>query len=170
MQIRPFDEDDTDGVRQLLDAAFGGVTESRIVRTLRAADADSLELIAEDHGRIVGEIIFSPVTGRTASGTELFGIGLGPVAVEPEFHKRGIGSALIEHGLDYMRKLGAPFCVLLGDPAYYARFGFEPAWAHGWFWDGPWICMRFQFKYHDSPAIPFWPNGSLWTLGEHRRT
>lgn len=135
MQIRAFDEDETDGVRQLLDAAFDGVAESRIVRALRAADADTLELIAEDHGRIVGEIMFSPVTGRTASGTELYGIGLGPVAVAPDVQKRGIGSALIEHGLEYLKKLGVPFCVLLGDPAYYKRFGFTPARNINWFWE-----------------------------------
>lgn len=135
MQIRPFEDEDTDGVRQLLDAAFGGVTESRIVRALRAADADVLELVAVDHGRVVGEIMFSPVTGRTAAGTEIYGIGLGPVAVAADVRERGIASALIEHGLTYLRQLGVPFCVLLGEPGFYQRFGFEPARTTHWFWD-----------------------------------
>lgn len=135
MQIRPFEDEDTDGVRQLLDAAFDGVTESQIVRALRAADADVLELVAVDHGRVVGEIMFSPVTGQTASGTEVYGIGLGPVAVAEDARLRGIASALIEHGLTYLRQLGVPFCVLLGEPKFYARFGFSPARASQWFWD-----------------------------------
>lgn len=135
MQIRPFEDDDTDGVRHLLDAAFDGVEESRIVRALRAADADVLELVAVDHGRVVGEIMFSPVIGQTVAGTEIYGIGLGPVAVAEDVRQRGIASALIEHGLTYLRQLGVPFCVLLGEPGFYKRFGFEPARARHWFWE-----------------------------------
>ena len=51
--------------------------------------------------------------------------GLGPVAVAPERQGAGIGAALINAGLDELRARGAAGCVLLGDPAYYERFGFR---------------------------------------------
>lgn len=132
MQIRSCDPGDHAGVDALLKAAFPAPDEARLVVTLRAADADTLELVAEDHGRIAGEVMFSPVTAIAANGSQSYGIGLGPVAVLPEQQRRGIGSALIEAGLDYLRTLGVPWCVVLGDPGYYARFGFVPAADRGW--------------------------------------
>jgi putative acetyltransferase len=134
MQIRGFDPGDEAGVDMLLKAAFPAPDEARLVVTLRAADADTLELVAEDHGRIVGEVMFSPVTAIAANGAQSYGIGLGPVAVLPEQQGRGIGAALIEAGLDYLRTLGVPWCVVLGAPEYYARFGFIPASTRHWTW------------------------------------
>lgn len=136
MQIRPFEPADTEAVRRMLDTAFGRETEHLIVTALRAADADTLELVADSDGQIVGGIMFSPATGRTADGEEVFGLALGPVAVLPDFERRGIGSALIESGLAFIRQLGVPFCMLLGSPDFYQRFDFRPASVHGWRWEG----------------------------------
>lgn len=136
MQIRAFEAGDEAGIDGLLKAAFPGPGEARLVTALRAADADTLELVAEDHGRIVGTVMFSPVTARTADGEDLFGVGLGPVAVTPAHQSRGIGVAMIEAGLDYLTTLGVPWCVLLGEPDYYARFGFVPAATWNWSWAG----------------------------------
>ena len=99
MQIRPFEPADTEAVRRMLDTAFGRETEHLIVTALRAADADTLELVADSDGQIVGGIMFSPATGRTADGEEVFGLALGPVAVLPDFERRGIGSALLRRGI-----------------------------------------------------------------------
>jgi putative acetyltransferase len=52
--------------------------------------------------------------------------GLGPISVRPELQGRGIGSLLMQAALRIMRERGAAGCVLLGDPAYYSRFGFKP--------------------------------------------
>ncbi|MGH9938173.1 MAG: GNAT family N-acetyltransferase, partial [Blastocatellia bacterium] len=60
-------------------------------------------------------------------GQELIGVGLAPVAVLPEFQDRGIGSSLVQHGLERCREAGHPFAVVLGHPHYYPRFGFAPA-------------------------------------------
>jgi putative acetyltransferase len=136
MQIRAFEIKDEDGVDALLKAAFPGPEEARLVIALRAADADTLELVADDHGRIVGTVMFSPVTTRVEDGDDLFGVGLGPVAVMPEHQSRGIGTALIEAGIDYLATLGVPWCVLLGDPDYYQRFDFKPAASWNWSWAG----------------------------------
>jgi putative acetyltransferase len=135
MQIRPFDADDADAVRALLDTAFKGTLEGRIVDALRGDDADTLELVAEIDDRLVGKIMFSPVTADPAAGETLYGIGLGPVAVLPAYERQGIASLLIENGLNFIRQLGVPFCVLLGDPAFYQRFGFRPGRAIGWAWE-----------------------------------
>lgn len=136
MQIRPGDPGDCAGVDALLKTTFPTPAEARLVSALRAADADTLELVAEDHRQIVGDVMFSPVTAIAANASQAYGIGLGPVAVLPDRQHRGIGTALVEAGLDYLRNLGVPWCVVLGDPAYYSRFGFEPASARNWSWAG----------------------------------
>jgi putative acetyltransferase len=72
---------------------------------------------------MVGHIAFSPVT----IDSELKDwYGLGPISVLPDYQRQGVGSALIHDGLLKIRDLGAKGCVLLGDPAYYRRFGFLP--------------------------------------------
>ncbi|WP_417494929.1 GNAT family N-acetyltransferase, partial [Maricaulis sp.] len=115
------------GVDTLLRSAFPEPGEARLVVALRAADADTLELVAELDGRIAGVAMFSPAMAKLADGREVPGLGLGPVAVLPDYQNRGIGAALIEAGLDYVRTLGPSYCIVLGDPDYYSRFGFEPA-------------------------------------------
>ena len=96
-------------------------TEHFIVRALRETRALSVSLVAVHTDQVVGHIAFSPVA---VSDGSLGWYGLGPVSVLPSFQKRGIGRALIEHGLSQLRELGASGCVLLGAPAFYARFGF----------------------------------------------
>ena len=61
------------------------------------------------------------------------GVGLGPVAVRPEWQRRGVGSALVRQGLERCRTLEQRpvFCVVLGDSHFYARFGFRPARTFG---------------------------------------
>lgn len=122
---------DIDAIRALVTTAFADAphssgTEAAIVDGLRRAGALSLSLVAEDGGVIVGHVAFSPVTVAGCSGQVY---GLGPVAVRPDHRQAGIGRALIEEGLDRLRGLGARGCVVLGDPAYYGRFGFgaDPA-------------------------------------------
>jgi putative acetyltransferase len=136
MQIRPFDIADEAAIDTLLREAFAGAAEAVIVKALRAADADTLELVAERDERVIGTVMFSPVTAVLANGTESFGLGLGPMAVHPDFQSQGVGSALIEAGLTFVRTLGVPWCVVLGDPDYYGRFGFAVSMEPVWRWDG----------------------------------
>ena len=81
---------------------------------------------AED---VLGHILFSPVT--TSPLGEAKGIGLAPVAVLPGVQSQGIGSQLIFAGLGFCQELGYDYCVVLGSPEYYHRFGFETASEHG---------------------------------------
>ena len=104
--------------------AISNHTEQFIIRALRAADVLTLSLVAEVDGRVVGHVAFSPVT--ISDGTQNW-YGLGPVSVLPEHQRQGIGTALIREGLSMLKGLGAQGCCLVGDPAYYSRFGFSPA-------------------------------------------
>ena len=58
-------------------------------------------------------------------------MGLGPMAVFPQHHQQGIGSALVVEGLKHCTALGCDAVVVLGHPAYYSRFGFVTASKHG---------------------------------------
>jgi len=127
MLLRPESESDYPAIRAILLAAFADhpysrQTEHLIVEALRAAGAVTLALVAEVEGRVVGQIAFSPVW---IDGQDRGWFGLGPVAVAPECQRRGIGSALVEAGVAALRDRGARGCVLVGDPAFYQRFGFR---------------------------------------------
>ncbi len=97
-------------------------TEPYIVEALRAAGALAVSLVAEADGRVVGHVAFSPVT--LSDGSQGW-YGVGPISVLPECQRRGIGTALMREGLSRLRALGAEGCILVGDPAYYERFGFQ---------------------------------------------
>ena len=97
-------------------------TEQYVIEALRAADALPISLVAEENGRVVGHIAFSPVT--MSDGTQDW-YGLGPVSVHPDFQRKGIGKALIQEGLSRLKALGAKGCCLVGHPQYYRQFGFE---------------------------------------------
>jgi putative acetyltransferase len=97
-------------------------SEPYIVTELRDAGALALSLVASLEGLVVGHAAFSRV--QVSDGTREW-YGLGPLAVAPEFQRRGIGRALVLMGLAEIEKQGAAGCVVLGDPAYYGRFGFS---------------------------------------------
>ena len=114
-------------IRVLTDAAFkdaphSAQTEARIVDALRAAGALTLSLVAVENGEVVGHAAFSPVTINGVAGGWY---GLGPISVRPDRQRRGMGQALIRDGLDRLRSMNAAGCVVLGDPGYYGRLGFE---------------------------------------------
>ena len=108
-------------------AAFAGQSysdgsEAGIVERLRTDGDLTLSLVAEDARRIVGHVAISPVT--ISDGARDW-YGLGPISVLPDCQAQGIGTRLMQRALADMRRAGAQGIVLLGDPAYYARFGFE---------------------------------------------
>ena len=127
MIIKSEERQDVPTIREIVRLAFSDAphsrgTEAAIIDGLRAAGALSNSLVAIDAGRIVGHIATSPVEIEKGSGRWF---GLGPVSVIPDRQLQGIGSAIITEALKRLRKSGAAGCVVLGDPAYYRRFGFE---------------------------------------------
>lgn len=126
MNIRDEGAEDAGAIRALTSAAFAGAphasgTEAAIVDGLRAAGALTLSLVAAEGGQVVGHAAFSPVTIEGEAG---LWFGLGPLSVEPRRQRQGIGTSLVRTGLARLTAIGAEGCVVLGDPAYYGRFGF----------------------------------------------
>lgn len=117
---------DAVAVHEVHRRAFGGEDEAALVDRLRASCPDALSLVAEIDSRIVGHVLFTPVE-LVSPASGIRGSGLAPIGVLPEFQRRGIGARLIEEGLQILRQRQIPFVVVLGDPAYYSRFGFERA-------------------------------------------
>jgi len=128
LAIRPEIPADIATIERLTVAAFAAAThtsrtEQFIVNALRRAGALAVSLVAEDDGDVVGHVALSPV--RLSSGDTGW-YGLGPISVLPERQGLGIGARLMHAALVELRNLGASGCVLLGDPAFYQRFGFQP--------------------------------------------
>src|SRR5690606_5515177 len=126
MIVREERPDDVDPIRALTTRAFAGMafsdgSEPAIIDRLRAAGALTLSLVADMEGTVVGHVAFSPVT---ISDGSIGWYGLGPISVEPSMQHAGIGSRLVNEGLVRLRARDAAGCVLLGEPAYYRRFGF----------------------------------------------
>jgi len=96
--------------------------EHCLVEALRAANALTCSLVAVSDLGIVGHVAASPVTVANASGNWF---GIGPISVLPECQKQGIGSQLMNAVLAQLRAGGARGCMLVGDPAFYTRFGFK---------------------------------------------
>ena len=131
IQLRHETTNDIAAIEAVTIAAFADAphtshTEQFIVRALRDASELTLSIVAEEHGQVVGHVALSPVTITDDHGREAQGwYGLGPISVLPPRQGNGIGSRLMEQALSELRAMQAAGCVLLGDPAYYARFGFE---------------------------------------------
>ncbi len=123
--IHPEEPQHRDGVRAVEEKAFGRAGEADLCDRMRSRGVVTLSLVALDGEEVVGHVLFSPVTIRSADGSTLAAEGLGPVAVLPSRQRQGIGSRLIRAGIEEIRQRGANAIVVLGDPHYYLRFGFE---------------------------------------------
>jgi putative acetyltransferase len=113
---------DIPNIDAVVRAAFARPGEAELVAALRGANGLVVSAVATIGNRIVGHVAFSAVTID-----DYMALALAPVAVEPEFQRQGIGAALIRWGLDECRRLGHGVVIVLGEPAYYGRFGFTSA-------------------------------------------
>jgi putative acetyltransferase len=105
-----------------LNAPHTSHTEQHIVNALRRAGQLAISLVAETDGIVIGHVAISPISiSDGASGW----FGLGPISVLPQHQRCGIGSQLMREALRILRQRGARGCVVLGEPSYYGRFGFE---------------------------------------------
>jgi putative acetyltransferase len=128
MHVRAEESADIPQVHALNRAAFESATEAVLVDALRP-EPRVISLVAEDAGRIVGHIMFSPV--RLSGAEDVRAMGLAPMAVVPERQRAGIGSALVGDGLERCRRHGVEAVFVVGHPEYYPRFGFRLASSFG---------------------------------------
>ena len=124
--VRGEQAQDIPSISELNQLAFGQPQEGRIVDVLRNSCRDILSLVAVYQDRVVGHILFSPSSISMKERT-ITGMGLAPMAVLPEFQKKGIGTTLVRTGIFSLRARACPFIVVIGHPQYYPRFGFEKA-------------------------------------------
>ena len=146
--IRKERPSDRDAVRALNTRAFGRAAEADLVDALRQAGRAVIALVAEQESEVGGHILFSAVA--LDARPDRHGLGLAPMAVDPEHQRRGIGTRLVEAGLGEARAGGFDFVVVLGHPAYYPRFGFAPASR---------FRLRSEYAVPDEVfmALPLWP-------------
>lgn len=116
---------DASGIDTLLRNAFGRDEEAELVQQLREDGLLTLGIVAtDDEGGVVGYAAFSPVT---LAGEDRQWVGLAPLAVEENLRHQGVGEKLVYEGLDALNEFSYAAVVVLGDPAYYSRFGFKSA-------------------------------------------
>jgi HAD superfamily hydrolase (TIGR01509 family) len=128
--LRPEMPDDLPGIRAVEEAAFAHHNEGDLVDLVRARGKTTLSMVTVQAGRVLGHVLFTPVAFDPPH-TGWRGLGLGPIAVLPEYQRTGIGSRLMRAGLEHVRRLDYGFVALLGNPAYYSRFGFIPGSVFG---------------------------------------
>jgi putative acetyltransferase len=121
VSVRAATPADVAAIRAVEAAAFGRDDEADLVEALRADGAVLAELVFEDGGGVVGHILFSALRTDPPKAVA----ALAPVAVSPQAQGRGAGSALCRAGIETCRQLGQDAVLVLGEPAYYARFGFS---------------------------------------------
>ncbi|GAA5647110.1 MULTISPECIES: GNAT family N-acetyltransferase [Vibrio] len=125
MLIRTEAPADILAIDRLLKSAFDTDAEAQLVMSLRENSRLTLSLVAcSDEGEVIGHVMFTPVT---LNGEDLNWQGLAPLAVAKAHRGQGIASALIKEGFESLLMFGYPVCVVLGNPDYYQRFGFQPA-------------------------------------------
>ncbi|WP_145508485.1 GNAT family N-acetyltransferase [Yersinia alsatica] len=119
---------DAPGIDALLRQAFKRDDEAELVQQLREDGLLTLGIVAtDDEGGVVGYVAFSPVD---VGGEDRQWVALAPLAVEESLRRQGLAEKLVYEGLDSLNEFGYAAVVVLGDPAYYQRFGFVPAAGH----------------------------------------
>jgi putative acetyltransferase len=160
---------DVPAIRELYAAAFPGEDLLPLVSELLGRGTGVVSLVATAENDLAGHIVFTAcgIAGATARIALL-----GPLAVAPDRKGRGVGSALIRAGLARVAQTDASLACVLGDPAYYGRFGFAPErgvappYPLPNAWDGAWKSRDLQddgHHPHGTLCVPApWRREALW--------
>lgn len=126
MEIRQSSPLELDRIGELHLDAFGAEENeevSALAVELTGDSTSNLSLVAIDDGSIIGHVVFSPVS--ISNHEDLSAFILAPLAVSPSRQKQGVGSKLIDFGLDVLAARSVDVAFVLGDPNYYGRSGFH---------------------------------------------
>ena len=122
--VRGEQTEEWSAVRLVNEAAFGQPDEADLVDGLRTEGVVLVSLVAEVEQRIVGHILFTRMWIEMGNRS-VPAVALAPMAVLPEYQRRGIGQRLVRQGLNLLRRQGEQIVIVVGHPAYYPRFGFS---------------------------------------------
>ncbi|MEZ5936718.1 MAG: N-acetyltransferase [Hyphomonadaceae bacterium] len=137
-RIREMTPADAAAVGELTTRAFGQSDEAGIIRRLEQDGSVYLQIVAVEDERIIGHALFYHVGVLGKLGA----LGLGPISVEPDRQKQGVGAMLINFGVEVCREAGVPLIFVLGSPDYYPKFGFTEANAEPF--EAPWRGPHFM--------------------------
>lgn len=155
MNIYPAGAADGADIDLLLDAAFEPGRRARTAYRLREGVEPyrGLSLVAREHGRLVGSIQYWPCELWDEAAAHPITL-LGPVAVAPDLQGTGLGKRLMRASLEVADACGHDAIVLIGDPEYYGRFGFEAAPTAGWDVPGPVERHRLLARLAPGTVLP----------------
>jgi putative acetyltransferase len=125
MNLREEAAADHNAIRQIHLASFPGPGEADLVEKLRGDGDAVISLVAADGRALTGHVMFSRMAAPFPA------LGLAPVAVLPDWRRRGIAAELIQAGIRRATQQGCAGVFVLGDINYYGRFGFKPGHADG---------------------------------------
>lgn len=126
--VRQATAEDREAIFGVEERAFGRKHEADLVERVVADGEQLLELVAEKDGRIVGHVLFSRLL-VDPDGTPFDAVSLAPLAVDPDYQGQGVGGALVRRGHEILQERGEKLSIVVGDPAYYGRFGYARAGA-----------------------------------------
>ena len=124
VMVRRGNVDDIGPIRVVNEVAFEGSEEADLVDRLRHESAVLASFVAECEGSVIGHIMFSRMLIEAATDF-IPSVALAPLAVLPAHQRRGVGSQLVQFGLEWLLARGERSVLVLGHPRYYERFGFS---------------------------------------------
>ena len=157
MNIRLAQETDLDSILKVIETAFSD-EENKLIMNLvvelseETTSPSIKSLVAEVDNQIIGYVSFSSIFLK--SDSSISGYILAPLAVSPEHQKQGVGSNLVNAGIDMLTEDDANVLLVYGDPAYYGRFGFKEEIGHSFV---PPYTLQYPFGWtgmmlNDSPV------------------